>query len=365
MPDIPEVHETAAYTLPVSILLLIMFLVFTAGTIYLLLRGKFKHVTANQLAANSMIGHFIFSIFLFSGVIHMFVLNRVIAVGYCWIFSHLIVMYRSFVPYSLLMFSIDRFIFIRNPIKYAQKIPRWAVIVMLVVPWTMAIIFASSILAIHDTAVVQYQVHYTDMESHGGLFNHTVSENNQATQNITNNTVVDQHGNISGVTIKRYENHTVTTCHLTSERDILLYHIFHEVASSLIPAFFSLICTVVVLVLWCRFKCQRIYGTNYSMMGAEIESMVRDAVLAVSLSNCMYFLLAGIRGSLSAVASLSLLRMGHPFFGVFEGLIWIGTFKNVRTTISYYCCPCCKDEPRHHRVIFDVEEENVTVPSEA
>lgn len=279
------------------------FVVFCCICIFLLLHTTPRQEITNRLAANIMVFHALFTLFTSSGALHIDVYGREVSKEFCWVNAYLDIMYLIFVPVSLLVFTVDKLIYIKDPIGYTQKVSKIGVIIMLVFPWVFsALISVITVIAAYDHVNVQMNVDWThEPEIRNGCF-FAETEN--------------------GLRIEAY----VTQAFMG------------------IQWLISLVCTVTVLVMWCCFKRQHRLGTDYSLMGAEVVRLVKYSVIAVCVINiayipiCFYFWTMvdfhnAIFGSVSPLG----------VFGTIEGIVFICTSIGVREVITHYCCSCRKN----------------------
>ena len=288
----------------VVIILLILFACFCVFMLFLLLHGDHRHQLHCQIAANAIFGHIPAIIFLHPGNIWLYVMKKPITKAFCWLLLHTDRIYEMITPYMLFMFTVERLMFIRDPTGHAQKITRAGAITLLVFPWALTILFALiSINATNTDYVIQF---------HGPG-----------------------------------ENDTTHFCD-ASDKPHFIDPIIRHVLGQGIPFLASFIITITVLIMWCCYKCKRSRGTDYAMMGEQVEKNVRDSVIAVAILNFLYlFVLIGEE------ITQYRLPISYPLlslFGVIEGIVWIGTLREVRNKfvrLFKHCCPkvCKSAEP--------------------
>ena len=237
------------YIAAITIVVLVVVLVFFILCIFLLLHRDYWQFPVQKLAANSMIGHFIFSLIIHSTSIHLELLYQPLGKVWCWIQYHAIIGYLGITPYTLFMLTVEGLIYIQNPTTHGQKFGKVAISVMLVLPW---IITALLCLITNVTFVSKIKTEHPGYD-------------------------------------KWNLNETVYGCSaFGSNRGYEMQWVSSLIIGAILPLCASCIISFVVLCMWCCYNKKLSHGTNYALMGDQVEKAVRDSVIAVSLLNFLY-----------------------------------------------------------------------------
>lgn len=274
-----------------------------------------------------MIGHTIINLIFNSGIV-----SGNDTEGFCWFLSHMEVMYIMFVPYSLLIFMVDRLVFIKDPNGYAQRWNKIVLIIMFAFPWVLSTVVAFSIVI--TTSDVEPNKVYLP------IYN--------TSSNFTNDRPAPFY-------VSRQ------TCTLSRET-VLFQHHWVIAGLAFFPEIMFVLFIIIVLVMWCLYKRKHAWGRDYSMFGQEIERVVERAVIAV----CTLGAASVILTLLTSVAG----RLGRRFlfdqytvFGLVQGVIFLATFKNARSIIiGCCCCRCCRLKAlRGTEAIYNANNESVDI----
>ena len=299
------------YVAAITIIFLVVVLVFFILSIFLLLHRDYWQFPVQKLAANSMIGHFIFSLFVHSTSIHLELLYKPLGKVWCWIYYHAFIGYLLITPYTLFMFTVERLVYIRNPTTHGQKFGKVAISVMLALPW-----FITALLGIINVF-------------------------------FDNEIVTEDEG------YKTWNrNETAHTCFVWPPYRL---HIQKLIGAGL-PLLACFIISIVVVCMWCCYKKEHSRGTNYALIGDQVEKDVRDSVIAVALLNFLNVFIMFY----TMVVKMAIPIEGLEFtlYGLIEGIILLATLANVRAKISTYCKWCCKKKRESTIVHYDTKDEN-------
>ena len=305
------------YIAAITIMVLVVVLVFFILCIFLLLHRDYWQFPVQKLAANSMIGHFIFSLVVHSTSIHLYQLYKPFGKIWCWITYHAFIGYLLITPYTLFMFTVERLVYIRNPTTHGQKFGKISVAVMLVLPWIITVLVGFILNIPFDKEII------TEREG-----------DKQWNENITAHTCLVS-GNPSGIDFPM---------------------IIGSIIGAVLPLLACLIISVVVLCMWCCYKKEHSRGTNYALMGDQVEKAVRDSVIAVALLNFLYVVIMFFE--MAVHMSVPIERLGFTLYGLIEGIVLMGTLANVRDKISTYCKWCCRKRRESKTVRYDTKDEN-------
>ena len=305
------------YVAAITIMILVVVLIFFILSIFLLLHRDYWEFPVQKLAANSMIGHFIFSLVVHSTSIHLELLYKPLGKVWCWIYYHAFISYLLITPYTLFMFTVERLVYIRNPTTHGQKFGKVAISVMLALPWVIAALL--------------------------GLISNVFFDNE----------VVTEHEGYK----KWNENETASTCYVMPTNGFHIQIIIGGLIGVTLPLLACCIISGVVLCMWCCYKRKHSLGTNYALMGEPVEKAVRDSVIAVSLLNFLYVVMMFFELSVARVV-LPLERPGTTFYGLIEGMVLLGTLGNVREKIRSYCKQCCRRGGKSKPVHYDTRDED-------
>ena len=294
------------------IIILIFFSCFCAFMLFLLLHGDHCHKLHCQIAANSFLSHIPAILFIHPGIIRLHLMKKPITKAFCWLIIHLDCIYQMITPYMLFTFTVERLMFIRDPTGHAQKIKRAGVITFLAFPWALTILYA--LITINATTF-EYR------------------------------------------TVFNYENNTIYTCDPIVQA-FYVDLIIRQLLGVVIPFFACIIITITVLIMWCCYKCKRSRGTDYAMMGEQVEENVRDSVIAVAILNFLFtFVFIGEE------ITQDMLPISYPIlslFGVIEGIVWIGTLREVRNKfIGLFKC-CCPRRSAEPTPVINYTREEIT-----
>lgn len=297
----------------------LLFVTFCIICISLLLHGRNRQATSNKLAANIMMGHAILGLIHYLGKFHMYALHRSMSETFCWLYGHLEITYILFVPYSLLVFTTDRLIFIKDPESYAKKISTCVLIAMLVIAWVFAIVVAANIeIAYLVPAIID-------------VF-HSETPNPERQDNA--------------------EHKTINVCIVYGESELFRRVVMQ--ALYFIQELYALKCTVVILAMWYRYKKKHVRYMDFSKMGEEITSTVKSSAITVTVVNgcffALYLWLSFFTHVLGIVIPLAL-------FGVIEGLVFVCNPKNTHRILSL-CCSCCKCNLESGNPIYSEGQES-------
>ena len=305
------------YIAAITIIILAVVLLFFILSMFLLLHRDYWQFPVQKLAANSMIGHFIFSLVVHPASIHNQLLYQPLGKVWCWIYYHASLGYLLITPYTLFMFTVERLVYIRNPTTHGQKFGKVSISVMLVLPWIITALLCLTINVFFD--------------------NETVTE----------------HGGYS----KWNENETAFTCYVVPTSGVGIQLIIINIIGAALPLLACCIISGVALCMWCCYKRKHSLGTNYALMGEPVETAVRDSVIAVSLLNFLYVVMMFFDASVSRMI-LPIERTGITFYGLIEGIVLIGTLANVRAKIRSYCKQCCRRGGENKSVHYDTKDED-------
>ena len=304
------------YIAVITIMILVVVLVFFVLSIVLLLHQDYWQFPVQKLAANSMIGHFILSLIMNSTNIHLYLLYKPLGKVWCWIHYHAFEAYLLITSQTLFMFTVERLVYIRNPTIHGQKFGKVSIAVMLVLPWIMTVLLGS-ISVFFDSEII------TERE-----WNENLNEN------ITNHTCQVRF-NLSDKFIRK---------------------IIGEFIGAGLPILASLIISVVILCMWCCYKKKHSRGTNYALMGNQVEKAVRDSVIAVALLNFLFVVIL----VLGMLVEFRIPLSEFTLYGLIEGIVLMGTLANVRDKISAYCIKwCCRKKREKKTVRHAKDEDNV------
>ena len=232
--------------------------------------------------------------------IHMVLLYNPLTKVWCWIYDHMYFAYLYLTPLTLLMFTIERLVYIRNPTTHGQKFGIVAISLMLALPWVISILVGIVISAFYE-----YDIKVE-----------TVSKRNW------------------DVNETRYD------CFLMPAGENMYLSILRLIAigndALLLPMISSLIISIVALGMWCCHKRKRSHETNRS-----VDINIRDSVIAVSVLNFLFIVIM--------ISELTIRRQTMPvrasaftIYGVIEGIVLLATLKDVRDKIASYCSICFK-----------------------
>ena len=307
------------YIAAITIVVLVVVLVFFILCIFLLLHRDYWQFPVQKLTANSMIGHFIFSLFMHSKSVHLNLLYKPLGKVWCWINHHVFLGYLLITPYTLLMFTVERLVYIRNPTTHGQKFGKVAISVMLVLPWIITVLVGFIVNIPFDIEIV------TEYEG-------------------------DKHWN---------ENETAYTCYVrgSGNRNGIDYQMFiFGIIGAILPLIACFIISVVVLCMWCCYKKEHSRGTNYALMGDQVEKAVPDSVIAVALLNFLYVVIMFFEKAVYISGPME--RLGFTLYGIIEGIVLMGTLGNVRDKIGTYFRWCCRKRRESKTVRYDTKDKN-------
>ena len=151
------------------------------------------------------------------------------------------------------------------------------------------------------------------------------------------------------------ENITNPTCEVRLKIGNYIIMLFGEIIVAWLPLLASLIISVVVLCMWCCSKKTTSRGTNYALMGDQVEKAVRDSVIAVTLLNFLFVVILVTEMYFRLFIDV----LGFTLYGLIEGIVLIGTLANVRDKISTYCKWCCRKKRESKTVCYAKDEDNV------
>ena len=306
------------YIAAIAIMILVVVLVFFVLSIFLLLQRDYWQFPVQKLAANSMIAHIIFSILGHSLSIHLKLLYRPLGKVSCWLHHHVFIGYLLITPYTLFMFTVERMVYIRNPSTHAQKFGKISIGVMLALPWILTVLVGFIINIFLDNEIVTKYVSRREWDF----------------------------------------NETSHTCMVIATGDVVGRVIMWGGVGALLPLLACIIISIVALCMWCFYKKKLSRGTNYALMGEPVEKAVRDSVIAVALLNFLY--VAVMFYEFLAHAYIPVKATGFTFYGVIEGIVFLGTLADVRDKISHYCKRCCPRRQDSKAVRYNTnDEENV------
>ena len=301
----------------ITITILVVVVIFFILSICLLLHRDYWQFPVQKLAANSMIGHFIFSLIIHSTSIHLELLYQPLGKIWCWIQYHAIIGYLIITPYTLFMFTVERLIYIQNPTAHGQKFGKIGINVMLALPWIITALLCL-------IANVSF-----------------VSE------------IITEHPGYD----KWNQNKTTHGCDaFGSQRGFEIQWAIRLIIGAILPLCASCIISFVVLCMWCCYKRKLSRGTNYALMGDQVEKAVRDSVIAVSLLNFLYVVLMFYHMAISH-RRLPIQRTELTLYGLIEGIVLLGTLGNVREKVSSYCKQCCRRRGESKPVHYDTKDE--------
>ena len=304
------------YIAAITIMILVVVLVFFIFSIFFLLHRDYWQFPVQKLAANSMIGHFIFSLVVPSTSIHDQLLYQPLGKVWCWIYYQASQGYLLITPYTLFMFTVERLVYIRNPTTHGQKFGKVVISVMLALPWVITALFC--------------------------LVMNVFFDNETVTEHISNK--------------KWNKNETAFTCYVIPvSRGFHIQMITGGIIGAALPILACCIISGVSLCMWCCYKRKHSLGTNYALMGEPVETAVRDSVIAVSLLNFLFVVLM-LFEMLVAPVVLPLERSALTFYGLIEGIILMGTLANVREKIKSYCKQCCRRGGESKPVHYDTKD---------
>ena len=307
------------YIAVITIMILVVVLVFFVLSIFLLLHRDYWQFPVQKLAANSMIGHFIFSLVVHSTSIHLELLYQPLGKVWCWIQYHAIIGYLIITPYTLFMFTVERLIYIQNPTTHGQKFGKVAISVMLALPWVITVLLGLITNVSFDSEIVTEQQGYDK-------WNH---------------------------------NETTLACFIIgSSTSHNIQRLIGLIIGITLPLFACCIISVVVLCMWCCYKKKLSRGTNYALMGEPVEKAVRDSVIAVSLLNFLYVVLMFFHMSMFNTYRMPpLQRTELTLYGLIEGIVLLATLGNVREKVSSYCIQCCRRREESKPVHYNTKDE--------
>ena len=299
------------YIAAITIVVLVVVLVFFILCIFLLLHRDYWQFPVQKLAANSMIGHFIFTLVVHSKSIHLNLLYKPLGKVWCWITYHVSLSYLLIIPYTRFMFTVERLVFIRNPTTHGQKFGRVSVAVMLVLPWIITVLVGFISNVFFDSEIITEREGYKEWN----------------------------------------QNQTAHTCYVRTS----FAHLIQDAGAGL-PLLACLIISVVVLCMWCCYKKKHSRGTNYALMGDQVEKAVRNSVIAVALLNFLYVLITV--SDMLVELNVTIERLKFTMYGIIEGIVLMGTLGNVRDKISTYFKWCCRKRRESKTVSYDMKDEN-------
>ena len=264
------------------------------------LRGQVSHwFVANALAANLL-----FSVILRPGTIYDEFDHLQIAQTYCRVYNILHHVEQITVPAMLLMFTIDRMMYVRNPDAYGQRMSMPVVLVLLLMPWLLSVVVGLvSIYGFSDSMM------YAKGESY------------------------------------KYENTTSLFCTHKDSHTFYTGMLIFEAIASLLVALASLIVTVLVVLFYLRYKRALAFSQAYSQLETEVTSYVRDATVIVCVLNLLFLLLFVNLFLLTEFGAISLDSHAIYFlFEFFEAMFILFLLPDVRHATCELCCKRKRNE---------------------
>ena len=141
MADIVEDTDTRMSAAIGAIIVLIILLVFFAFVLYLLLHGEHRRLLPVQLAASTTLAQIPLAVINQPAIIINLLREEPtsgIPAAYCLVNECVGNFTSMIVPLTLMMFTIERLMYIRNPTGHAQKINRVGVITLIAFPWVFS-----------------------------------------------------------------------------------------------------------------------------------------------------------------------------------------------------------------------------------
>ena len=283
-----------------AIVFLVVFLVFYVFTLVLLLLDKdHRSSPLHLLTASAIFGHLLASLVLTPGSIRVRLLNLPVTEAYCWLWHHGLLAYMFFVPYALLVYCIERLIYMVNPTVHKERLNKYAIAAMVSAPWIAGVLFCVAMVNGYSNTEVMT----------------TWNRTRESNQNMTHHVCW-----------------LINTGH-PHDRDSFVGIVIAVVILAL------LILATTSLIIWCCYKENLMLGTNFMMMGEHIHTHVRDSVIGLSLLS--YIGVVPFFVTLIWMTSLPLDTILLSVFGVLEGLVWIGTIQPARDRLIRLCTTWC------------------------
>ena len=292
-------------------LLLIIHIALSLFLITIILTNKAtRQACTYWFVINAVLANLLFSLVVRPGTVQWEIEHEQVAHAYCGAFVILHQVEQLLVPAMLLMFNVDRMMYVRDPNSYGQRMKLSVIVAMLLVPWIASL--ALGLISVH-----------------GFLGEVSVSKQSSVYN----------------------RNATVHTCGVSYEK----YHnsqLIYQAVLCLILALASLMVTVLILVFWCRFRRAAFLNRAYSQLEAETATSVRKAFVIVCVLN-LAFLFLFISHFL--IVEFLMFLNTHLIYFVFELLeviFFVTLLPELSSAAQRLCCRCRKR---------DVENEETTL----
>lgn len=278
----------------------------------------------NQLAANNMIGHLFFILYLASAHLYLKVLGLEVSKAFCWITWIITILYITFGHYSVLMVTIERLMFIREPTKHSQQVSGKGTIVLHVFPWAFSLTY--------------------------GLVSSLTTVSDVTTTDTGNNST---------------KVHNTCSFHFRDDKYEHWYKLTMWLIVRILPLALGFLTIITAIFMCCFRKIPRNRRHSYASMGDNMDKDVRDSVICVCIINILSLtvIVVAIFFNPSSGDFPMFLSALYAIQAFLQGCVFVGTLKYARLTLVHVLKQCiCNKSDEMDRVTYNSEQGQVEIP---
>lgn len=284
------------------------YIIFCLFLLILLLACKsLRNQVTHWFIINGLVANLLFSLLVRPGTIGAEIAHRPTADIYCNFYIILHHVEQLAVPALLLMITVDRMIYVRDPDSYGQKMTTSVIVTMLALPWLLSFILG--------------------LVSVFGFSSGMMVQNLYIDGNMTERFVCEPE-------VSAFYRNMMT----------------FQAVMCLFMALASLLVTVLILSFCCRHRRALTYNQVYSQLEAEVASFVTQAAILVCSLNLLFLAMFVCHFLIMELVDTVMIdtHVIYFLFEMFEVILWVCLLPDLRRAVSQMCCKCLDRSSEQH-----------------